>query len=277
MSMSGASRTDVVESYVTNKYTGGACNTPVYDQRPVIASTYYCITQVALTPQERPFCMDTKKCSKCGEVKECSAFSKSPRRKDGLRPECKACDAAYRAEHSDVIAAYLAENRERIVERRAAYNAAHRAENAARWESYYAEHRDDILARQAKYRDEHRAEIAAYGIAYHVTHREEKAIRHASWAKANSEKVRAITHRRRARTRGVGGTHTAEDIKRQLAVQNGKCWWCNKPCADKYHEDHLIPLSRGGHNDITNIVISCPTCNLKKHNKTPDEFAGRLL
>ena len=32
-----------------------------------------------------------KKCSKCGEVKSESAFSKSKASKDGLKPRCKSC------------------------------------------------------------------------------------------------------------------------------------------------------------------------------------------
>ena len=35
--------------------------------------------------------------------------------------------------------------------------------------------------------------------------------------------------------------------------------------------DHVVPKSRGGGNDWTNLVTSCFKCNLKKGNKTPDE------
>ena len=35
--------------------------------------------------------------------------------------------------------------------------------------------------------------------------------------------------------------------------------------------DHVLPKSRGGGNDWTNLVTSCFKCNLKKGNKTPDE------
>ena len=35
--------------------------------------------------------------------------------------------------------------------------------------------------------------------------------------------------------------------------------------------DHVIPKSRGGGNEWTNLVTSCFKCNLKKGNKTPDE------
>ena len=35
--------------------------------------------------------------------------------------------------------------------------------------------------------------------------------------------------------------------------------------------DHVIPKSRGGGNEWTNLVTSCFKCNLKKGNRTPDE------
>jgi len=35
--------------------------------------------------------------------------------------------------------------------------------------------------------------------------------------------------------------------------------------------DHVIPKSRGGTNDWTNLVTSCIKCNLKKADRTPEE------
>lgn len=41
--------------------------------------------------------------------------------------------------------------------------------------------------------------------------------------------------------------------------------------------DHLVPLSRGGTNDWTNVVTACSTCNTRKGNRLPDECGMRLL
>ena len=40
--------------------------------------------------------------------------------------------------------------------------------------------------------------------------------------------------------------------------------------------DHVMPSSRGGGNDWTNLVASCVSCNNKKGSRTPDE-AGMCL
>ena len=48
------------------------------------------------------------------------------------------------------------------------------------------------------------------------------------------------------------------------------CAYCGK--ALPLHRDHKIPLTRGGANDITNIVPACRSCNCRKGTRTSAEF-----
>ena len=41
--------------------------------------------------------------------------------------------------------------------------------------------------------------------------------------------------------------------------------------------DHLIPLSRGGTNDWTNVVTACSPCNTRKANRLPSEIGMHPL
>lgn len=91
------------------------------------------------------------------------------------------------------------------------------------------------------------------------------------------EHYRAIVSRSRAKRLRAPGRHTAADVRRIYANQHGLCYWCRVPVGDRYHVDHVIPLSRGGSDDAGNLVVACPSCNLRKHAKMPSEFAGRLL
>lgn len=83
--------------------------------------------------------------------------------------------------------------------------------------------------------------------------------------------------RRRALINGAEGYHTVDDIKRQYKTQKGHCWWCGHKLGKQYQVDHRIPLSKGGSNWPSNLVISCRHCNASKRDKLPQDFNGRLL
>lgn len=100
------------------------------------------------------------------------------------------------------------------------------------------------------------------------------------WRKANPEKVRKLSQARRARKSGASGSHTAEQLLQLLERQHFKCAGCITSIKDKRHIDHIMPLARGGSNDIRNLQWLCPVCNNKKHAKDPIAWAqenGRLL
>lgn len=93
------------------------------------------------------------------------------------------------------------------------------------------------------------------------------------WADSGRASVRNY----RARKRGARGKHSATEILALLKAQKHRCWWCDKNLT-KYHVDHRIPLSRGGDNDIRNLVISCPSCNCSRGSRLPWEMREpRLL
>ncbi|MHA0041531.1 HNH endonuclease [Deinococcus sp. PEB2-63] len=111
---------------------------------------------------------------------------------------------------------------------------------------------------------------------YRQDHAEESRTYTRRWARKNPEQVRNQARNRRARKKAAPGTHTADDIQRQLKSQQGKCYWCAQPLSE-YHVDHIVALSKGGGNGPGNLCCACPDCNLRKHNKMPWDFAGRLL
>jgi len=85
------------------------------------------------------------------------------------------------------------------------------------------------------------------------------------------------SHKRR--TKYKKGDVSTEQL-RKLIKKSKYCYWCNIKLDNNYHIDHYVPLSKGGEHTISNLVISCPSCNLRKNAKDPYEFAltkGRLL
>lgn len=57
-----------------------------------------------------------------------------------------------------------------------------------------------------------------------------------------------------------------------------KCSYCGKKfMTSELNLEHVLPRSRGGKTDWTNVVTSCIPCNLKKGNRLPDEAGMKLL
>ena len=62
--------------------------------------------------------------------------------------------------------------------------------------------------------------------------------------------------------------------------QNGLCFYCGEPLDENgsSHVDHLIPRSAIRHDEIWNLVVAHPTCNLSKSDNIPPlEFLEALI
>lgn len=102
-----------------------------------------------------------------------------------------------------------------------------------------------------------------------------------NWAEKNKEKRLAISHNHKAkRRRQESGGISTSDLAEWISDQKKVCYWCGSDCKDKFHVDHYVPLSKEGKHEAENLVIACPTCNLRKSAKDPYDFAqevGRLF
>lgn len=67
------------------------------------------------------------------------------------------------------------------------------------------------------------------------------------------------------RKRVADGTHTLEEWENLKAQHDWKCVFCGKREPEiKLTEDHIIPLSRNGSDNIENIQPLCRRCNSSK-------------
>lgn len=79
---------------------------------------------------------------------------------------------------------------------------------------------------------------------------------------------REWVRRRAARKRAIGkilGHHTTAEWNTLLAAHRGKCVHCGSRA--HIERDHIIPLSQGGHDLISNIQPLCRHCNRVKNNR----------
>jgi len=132
--------------------------------------------------------------------------------------------------------------------------------------AYYAANREAGQEARRQYRKNNLERLRAYDVARHA---------------ASPERARSASRRRKARLRGAEGTHTAADVEAITKAQRHRCAYCRTNLRSTVqHEDHIIPISKGGSNRRSNIQLLCAPCNLAKHAADPIEFArrtGRLL
>ena len=163
-----------------------------------------------------------------------------------------------------------------------AYDARNRVRRAAAARAYSKSHRDQINARDRadwaagdpakrraieKYRATHQAAVRAYMRAWRTAHPDSPR---AEYLRHRDGYLRRAVERR-ARERSAPGSFTTIELREKIALLGGCCIYCGRSDV-KLGPDHKIPLSRGGSNDITNIVPACKPCNSRKRHRTASEF-----
>lgn len=280
----------------------------------------YCENEFWVFPSEthRNFCsrahyweyrklpIEAKACGKCEEVKPISEFSKSntgrPGR-DGYRAECKSCQSKYRRK-------WYQDNREDQIE----YAKSYIANRPGIYKEKYAKNRDKIIERKRRYDNENRQLIRQRSRERYWKDPQRARDKIKKWAKNNNEKIKIQRRKYREQNRdkvrvGIrrfyrnnpGKTHEYQNRRRAAKLNNGGsyttqeweflcefyghiCLRCGTHANDtpegKLSPDHVIPLSRGGSNDISNIQPLCYTCNLQKHTSAtdyrPNQFQPRF-
>lgn len=77
-----------------------------------------------------------------------------------------------------------------------------------------------------------------------------------------------LNNKRRAIKMNNGGTHSLGEWQKLKAQYNWSCPDCKESEPKiKLSVDHVIPISKGGSDNIENIQPLCRSCNSKKHTK----------
>lgn len=204
---------------------------------------------------------DGKVCSKCGLWKALEEYHSDRSRPDGRKTACKPCK---------IIAAdeWKQRNRERWQAYQDKYAAEHREQkrqNAVLWGK---QHRVRKLVYMYEYRKRRNAYLNALRRASYRADKDGYKAKAREWARRNPDRRRAITDRYVARRKGAGGSYTVEQWSALCLWFGGQCLGCGRKT--KLEVDHVVPLTHGGSNDITNLQPLCRSCNASKNAKDTD-------
>ena len=188
--------------------------------------------------------METKKCTKCGLVKEICEFRKDKTKKDGLYSSCKLCKLIWRRENKEITnftnRRYKNNNKEKIIK----YNSEYQKKNREK------------INKRIKYR--HKNDIL-FKLSRNVRTRMGMFIKTKNYTKGKNN------------TKDILGC-TPQELKDFLEkkFKDGMSW-SNR---DEWHIDHIIPLSSAKTQEevlklchYTNLQPLWIKENLQKYNK----------
>lgn len=215
--------------------------------------------------------MNKKKCSKCGEVKDLSNFSRNKARYDGFQNNCKECNKLERIkrseEHKNYMREYYKENKETLAEKykesRSKYGKQYREKNkdqlSQKRKEKYKKDKERLLQNNKEYRSLNKDRLDEYRRKY---------------MKENKEILAALSAKRRSyKLNATPPWLSSEDLdKIKILYRTAKI--LQEIHGIKFHVDHIIPLKGEnvcGLHVPWNLQILTAEDNMKKGNKLLDQ------
>jgi 5-methylcytosine-specific restriction endonuclease McrA len=162
---------------------------------------------------------------------------------------------------------YYIANKERTLDYGKRYYTEHKDSHAERNRQYRVSHVEETKTYQREYRKTHTNRLKQYHSEYRKTTKFKESIK--AYRKLRPELVAQSKAKRRALELNADGSYTALELKAVLISQHCKCVYCDADLTIEFHADHIIPLSKGGTNYISNIQCLCPYHNRNKSDKDP--------
>jgi 5-methylcytosine-specific restriction endonuclease McrA len=132
---------------------------------------------------------------------------------------------------------------------------------------YQVEHKEELSEYKKRWAAENEESVSASKRKHYELNRNQIIARSKKWVEDNPEKVRQAKtnnlRKRRAARHTSPGSFTAEEFEALCDAYGNKCLACGDTEA-LLEADHIVPLTRGGTDEISNIQPLCGSCTRKK-------------
>jgi len=183
--------------------------------------------------------MESKICSKCGKEKSLTNeyFYTTKNIKCGYRSKCREC--------------MIEENKE--------YSLKNKVKRLEYGKIYYEDNKEWIKEK---------------GKIYRAKNKEKRTIQMREYRNKNPSRTNTITQKRRSLKYKLPSTLNSKQWEQIQKDFGYKCAYCGMSGEEHYlkynelmHQEHFIPLTKGGGYTLSNIIPACKSCNPSKGNK----------
>lgn len=190
------------------------------------------------------------------------------RNKEKKREYDKLYKETHKKERKEIQKRYRETHKEELKEAGRRYCREHREEV----KEYAKQHKEELREYRKLYYEAHREKIKEQTREcqkrYNETHREEKKENAKLYRETHREHIDFLNANRRARLRAAEGSFSEDEWNALCKLYAYRCLRCGK--VEKLSMDHVIPVSKGGTNWISNIQPLCQPCNSGKCDRTID-------
>jgi len=151
------------------------------------------------------------------------------------------------------------------------YYMEHKEELKLYYKEYYLKNREKNKLRSREYYQKHKEKWIGYLKNYKGDYKRDPMVHlncTKEWKKNNKEKVSMHNKKRFLLIKMATGSHSQEDFRKLKESVKYTCPCCGKSEPEiRLVRDHIIPITKGGSNEIENIQPLCNRCNCKKYTK----------
>lgn len=203
----------------------------------------------------------SKRCSKCKQIKLPDDFCNLKSSKDGKDYRCRDCKR-------QEFKAWATRNAEYNYQRNKQWRAANPELSRATKNAWNRANPEKARARTRAWVAANPDKKRANNIAWEKANPEKIKAKGRNWAANNPHKVAQANLRRQSRVRAKGiYAISKKEVTKLLSLP---CFYCG--AFGKQTLDHVIPVSRGGAHSIGNLVTACKSCNSSKQAHTIMEW-----